>query len=169
MGADIVTFGHVLGSYGVAGWIKIEPYSERSDALLQYSEWWVRPAGSGAWHPMTLTGGRQHADVLVAHLAGMDDRDAAQALKGYEVGVPRAALPPAEDDEIYWADLVGMEVVNREGQTLGRVTAVTTHGAHPILSVAADAGERLIPFVPAHIDAVDVEARRIEVDWRADY
>jgi 16S rRNA processing protein RimM len=166
---DIVTLGHVLGSYGVAGWIKIEPYSDARDTLLQYPTWWLRAAEGENWRSAALTGGRRHADVLVAHVAGVDDREAAQGLKGCEVGVPRAALPPPEDDEVYWTDLVGLQVVNRTGEVLGTVTAVTAHGAHPILHVAGDDAERLIPFVPAHVDAVDLDERRIAVDWEADF
>jgi 16S rRNA processing protein RimM len=84
--------------------------------------------------------------------------------------VPRAALPAAADNEIYWADLVGLAVVNREGVALGEVREVADFGAHPMLRVV-DAGgvERLIPFVVAYVDSVDVAARRVDVDWQPDY
>ena len=74
--------------------------------------------------------------------------------------------------EIYWADLVGVAVVNREGVALGKVVAVQEYGAHPVMRVApgpAEArSERLIPFVAAHVDEVDLPARRMVVDWQAD-
>jgi 16S rRNA processing protein RimM len=93
----------------------------------------------------------------------------ALALKGFEVGVPRSALPSVQG-EIYWEDLKGLAVVNRSGVPLGEVVGVVEHGAHPVLRVALEAGpERLIPYVPAIIDRVDVDTRRIEVDWEADY
>ncbi len=112
-----------------------------------------------------------HGDVLVAQLSGIDDREQAFALRGFEIGVPRSALPPAGTDEVYWADLVGFAVVNREGQVLGEVEGVTAHGAHPLLRVRRAGGgpERLIPYVPAVIDGVDVQARRIDADWGEDY
>jgi 16S rRNA processing protein RimM len=88
---------------------------------------------------------------------------------GGDVGVARSALPAAADDEVYWADLVGLAVWNRQGEKLGTVTAVQEFGAHPVLLVAHDEGTRLIPFVEAHVDSVDLASGRIEVDWGKDY
>jgi 16S rRNA processing protein RimM len=106
-------------------------------------------------------------------LGGVDTRETALAMKGFEVGVPRVALPAAEEGEYYWDDLTGLAVLNRSGVLLGEVRGITQHGAHPLLRVArppATPGpERLIPFVAAIIDRVDVDAGRIEVDWGADY
>jgi 16S rRNA processing protein RimM len=82
-------------------------------------------------------------------------------------------MPALERGEIYWADLVGLEVVNRQGVALGQVIAVQEYGGHPVMRVAPGAGEgqgeRLIPFVAAHVDQVDLPARRIDVDWQPDY
>jgi 16S rRNA processing protein RimM len=115
---------------------------------------------------------RQHGDALVAQLAGIGSREDALQWRGAGVSVPRAALPDPGEDEVYWADLVGLAVVNRQGVALGTVAAVEDHGAHGILRVtAAEPGteERLIPFVAAYVDSVDLAARRIEVDWGTDY
>ena len=72
--------------------------------------------------------------------------------------------------EIYWADLIGFVVVNREGDVLGRVTGLLDTAAHAVLRVAdEDGGERLIPLVPAYLDAIEREAMRIVVDWQRDY
>ena len=164
--------GRVLAPYGVAGWIKVEAFTEAADTLLSYPTWWLRSGSEGEWRPVRCTAGRPHTDIMVAHLEGIDDRDAALAVRGYEIGVPRSALPVADANEIYWADLVGLEVVNREGKTLGRVAGVTAHGAHPLLQVRpedASQPERLIPYVPTVIDVVDTAAARVEVDWREDF
>ena len=111
--------------------------------------------------------------MLVARSTGVDTREAAAALKGVEVGVPRDALPPLAEGEIYWADLVGLDVREPRGRALGKVRGDRLDiGAHPLLRVARRGRrrpERLIPFVAAIVDAVDVEARRIEVDWEPDY
>jgi 16S rRNA processing protein RimM len=126
-----------------------------------------------AWREGRVNGGRVHGRALIATLAGVETRDDALALRGAEIGVLRAALPRAKKNEIYWADLVGLEVRNRESKVLGAVVDVVTHGAHPILRVARPAGsvggERLIPFVPAIVDRVDLDAARIDVDWGEDY
>jgi 16S rRNA processing protein RimM len=172
-GDAIVVMGEIVGSYGVRGWIRVRPFTEVPETLLEYPTWWVRPARGGAWREVRKVDGRTHSGELLAGLDGMDNREAALAMKGAEVGVPRSALPAARGDEIYWEDLTGLSVVNRAGNLLGVVSGMTEHGAHPLLKVTRPAGvagpERLIPFVPAIVERVDVAARRIDVDWGEDY
>jgi 16S rRNA processing protein RimM len=169
----IVVMAEVMAPYGVRGWVKIRPFSETPDALLAFARWWLRAAGSAAWREITRIDGRTHSGAVLAQLEGITTREAALALGGAQVGVRRADLPPPGRNEIYRADLVGLGVVNREGIVLGEVVAVEDHGAHPLLRVAAPGAqgsrERLIPFVDAHVDRVDLAARRIEVDWQPDY
>jgi len=168
-----VVLGRVIAPFGVRGAIRVEPFSEAPDALLAHATWWIRPPRATAWRERHLDGGRMHGGALIATLAGVATRDDALALRGAEIGIPRAALPRAGKNEVYWADLAGLEVRNRESRVLGVVEEVVTHGAHPILRVARPAGspggERLIPFVPAIVDRVDLEAGRIDVDWGEDY
>ena len=163
--------GEIVGPYGVRGWLKVRSFAVSPVALLDFAEWWVKPKRASAWKAFSRLDGRQHSGSLVAALAGVDTREAALAMKGFEVGVPRSALP-AVQNEIYWEDLKGLAVVNRTGALLGEVRDVVEHGAHPLLRVAPRdvAGrERLIPYVPAIVDRVDLEARRIDVDWEVDY
>ncbi|MBL0291546.1 MAG: 16S rRNA processing protein RimM [Betaproteobacteria bacterium] len=171
---DIVVMGQVLLPYGVKGWLRIRPHTESPDGLLQFKAWWLRAPGGGAWKPALPREGRMHSDALLVRLDGVETREAALALKGCDVGVPRAVLPKAGAGEIYQADLVGLEVVNRDGVVLGRVIEVADFGAHPLLRVAgpgsaAAAGERLIPYVAAVVDEVDLDAGRLRVDWGEDY
>ena len=169
----IVVMGQVTVPFGIQGWIKIRPFTALPDALLGYRRWWLKPPGSQAWQEVNRIAGRIHSDTVLAQLPGIDTREAALALRGAEIGVPREALPAAEGDQIYWADLVGLDVVNREGVLLGRVVAVQDFGAQPILRVVPAPEERkddrLIPFVDSHVDRVDLAARRVEVDWQPDY
>lgn len=165
--------GRIGGAHGVRGWIKVQPVSASADALLGHATWWVRTRDGAGWREFRMAAGRIHSGALVAQLEGVATREDAQTLRGCEVGVPRDALPPAGKDEIYWDDLAGLEVRNREGVVLGTVTDVVAHGAHPLLRVArpatAPGPERLIPYVPAIVDRVDVEGRRIDVDWGESY
>ena len=165
--------GRVIAPHGVRGGIKVAPFSEAPDALLAHARWWIRPARATSWRECRMSGGRMHAGALIATLEGIETREQAVELRGSEIGVPRAALPRAKKNEIYWADLEGLEVRNREGAVLGVVEEVVTHGAHPILCVMRAAGprgaERLIPFVAAIVDRVDIDAKRIDVDWGEDY
>ena len=171
---DIVVMGQVLLPYGVHGWLRVRPHTATPEGLLRFASWWLRPAAGGAWRAAVPRGGRLHGDTLLVQLEGVGSREAALALKGSEVGVARDALPAAGAGEIYQADLVGLEVVNRAGVVLGRVVEVADFGAHPLLRVArpgpaATQEDRLIPYVAAVVDAVDVPARRIVVDWGEDY
>jgi 16S rRNA processing protein RimM len=167
---SIVAMGEVAGAYGVRGWMKVKPFTEEPQALLGYRTWWLQRKGGGEWRPVELHDGRAHSNSVVAQVAGVDSRETAMQLKGALVGVPRAELPPASGDEIYHADLVGLDVLNREGERLGRVAAVEEFGAHPVLRVVHEQGARtLIPFVPAYVDGVDLATGRIDVDWQADY
>ena len=168
--------GRVIAPYGVKGWVKIHAYTEDRATLLDYAAWWIRPrAGSaeaqGVWREVAIEASREHGATLIAQLAGIGDREAAAALKGADIGVPRARLPAAGNSEIYYSDLVGLDVVNRQGVHLGAVTAVQDYGAHPVLCVTdeATAVERMIPFVAVYVDSVDIAAGRIDVDWQLDY
>jgi 16S rRNA processing protein RimM len=160
--------GRIAAAHGVRGAVKVKPESADPAALLAYGEWWLRQRGGEAWTPRRVRSVREQGTMLVAELAGVESREAAATLHGFDVGVPRDWLPAAGKDEHYQADLVGMRVVNRDGVTLGVLADFVESGAHPIARVVDDAGvERLIPWVEAYIDAVDVEARQIDVDWPA--
>ncbi len=166
-----IPLGRVVDAWGVKGWVKVEPFAGAGDtALLKAPRGHVSRAASPA-HPaidrwLVLNGTRRHAATVVAKPEGVDDRDAALALKGAEVGVLRADFPPLRDGEYYWVDLVGCAVSNPAGESLGTVVSVDDHGAHAIIET--DAGH-LIPFVDAYVvDAVPAEGR-IVVDWQADW
>ena len=119
----------------------------------------------------TLDGvrGRETAKGVVASLPGVDDRDAAEALRGTEILVPRTALPPPGADEYYWVDLEGLRVVTLEGVELGTVSHLLATGANDVLVVKGDR-ERMLPFVqPQFVTAVDFDAGTITVDWDPDF
>ena len=110
-------------------------------------------------------------EVLLAELECLADRDAAEGAKGLLVGVPRAAMPPTAEGEYYWADLIGLSVVNTRGEPLGEVLGLIETPVNPVLrvGVAEAKEERLLPFVAAVVLDVDLTARRIRVDWEADW
>jgi 16S rRNA processing protein RimM len=162
--------GRIMAPHGVRGWVKVRPLSETPAALLDYKKWWVRDAPDATWRETRQTAGRMHSGVLLVALEGVATREQALLLRGADVGVSRTALPKTKKDEIYWVDLEGLDVVNRQGVTLGKVAEVLAHGAHPLLRVSGATGpERLIPYVPAIVLRVDLDARRIDVDWGEDF
>ena len=158
--------GRIVGPFGVAGWLKVKFFTERADGLAAFDRWMVR--GAGGWQEMSLEGYEVHSKGPVAKLAGCDDRDAAELLRGGDVAIPRAALGEAGEGALYRVDLVGLEVVDEAGKDLGKVEGFFETGGTSVM-VVAGAKERMIPFVPEYVKAVDREARRITVDWKADY
>jgi 16S rRNA processing protein RimM len=162
--------GRVAAPHGVRGALRVQPLSAEPSALLAHRQWWLRRPGGSDWRGYRLLQGREQSGALVVELEGIASRDDAGALRGMEVGVPRNELPALRDDEFYEADLVGMAVVNRAGETLGEIAGFAASGAHPIVRVVgSDARERLIPWVAPDIDGVDIGARRIDVDWPAEF
>jgi 16S rRNA processing protein RimM len=105
----------------------------------------------------------------VARLEGCTERDAALALKGSDVAIERGALPPNANDEVYWADLVGLNVVNVKDEGLGVVAELFDNGAHPVMRVVDGQTERLLPFVEQVVRQVDMAQGRIRVEWELDW
>lgn len=181
---DAVEVGRIVDAWGVKGWIKVQPFSSDPQALFSSRRWFIqppagkpRPAGAPAL-PVRLrvTQAKEHGDVVVATVQEVPDRSAAEAMKGARVFVPRSSFPTAASDEFYWVDLIGLSVVNRQGDVLGTVADLLDTGAHSVLRVVYQAegekpseGERLVPFVAQYIDQVDLLGRRILVDWGIDY
>lgn len=183
--ADAIEVGRIADAWGIKGWFKVLPHSASAEALFSSRRWYLQPAERGA---RTFTGTLQlsinevkaHADSVVATAAEVPDRDAAEQLKGARVLVSRIDFPATNPDEYYWVDLLGLQVVNREGVNLGEVKDLLATGPQTVLVLAytytpSDAdgpdrsGERMIPFVSAYVDRVDLPARRILVDWQPDY
>jgi len=154
--------GRVAGSYGVCGWIRVVPYGVEVDALAAHPTWWV------GGEVRELEQAKPHSGNLLAKLAGIETREQARALKGATVALPRGALAEPIEGQFYWADLIGLEVVGPGGAPLGVVKQLFSNGAHDVMEVAGERS-RFLPWVPAVIKIVDLEARRIEVEWQADW
>ena len=167
-----VVLGKIVGAYGVQGWVRVHPLADDPRAWGELPAWWLgqEDAPPASWREVSILRSRVHLGALVVQLTGIADRDAAEALKGMLVGVPRAALPPAGENEYYWDDLIGLDVVNVRGERLGQVESLIETGANDVLCVRVDDGrELLLPFVGAVVLDVDLVARRIRVDWEADW
>lgn len=157
--------GRITAPFGIKGWVRVAPYTAAVRNLLDYPTWWI--GRGGAWRVYQLETGRVQGAVLLAKLAGCDDRDAAGLLRGSVVAVPRAALPPEPPGQFYWADLIGLKVVNHAGCELGWVTGIMQTGANDVL-IVEDGRERLVPFIAQVIREVDRAAGVVRVEWGAD-
>lgn len=183
---DAVEVGRVVGAWGVKGGLRIKPFSADPQALFSTKRWYVDapelprlagpmpaagpPAAPAPVWPrlLRIVQAREHGEFVVATAQDLDDRDAAQALAGARVLVSRASFPTPDANEFYWVDLIGLAVINREQVALGQVVGLIETGPHCVLRIQpAEAGapERLVPFVDAYVDSVDLAGRRIVVDW----
>lgn len=173
---DFVVLGKVVDAYGIRGALRIHPFADDPAAWAKLPAWRFGRDGdaTAGWRELKVLRARVHVDVVVAEVAGVTDRSAAEAMQGMLVGVPRAEMPQAVENEYYWADLIGLEVVNTHGESLGRVLGLIETGANDVLRVGAASAEapgdeRLLPFVAAVVLAVDVAGGTIRVDWEADW
>ena len=184
---DAIEVGRILYAWGVKGWLKVLPHSTDPEALFAAKSWFLqapdakfRP-GFNAFSGTVSIGideAKTHSDSVVAKVNGLDDRTAAESLRGARIFLPRSSFPAASKDEYYWVDLIGLHVVNREGVALGSVRDLMATGPHSVLCVEYTATqedgssamlERMIPFVSVFVDAVDTAAKLITVDWQPDY
>ena len=177
---DALEVGRIGEAWGLKGGFRVLAYAEPPQALLAARRWYLQPAEAARQPPaaaplppsLEIADVRARGDGLVASSPSIADRSAAEALRGARIFVARSQFPATGADEFYWADLIGLAVVDRSGVALGRVVGLLETGPHSVLRVqpaAADADEILIPFVAAYVDAVDLAAREVRVDWRPDY
>jgi 16S rRNA processing protein RimM len=187
---DAVEVGKVIGAWGLKGGIRVMPFSKLPQALFSSRRWFIRPPEASAtllapkilattYPPvLRITHSKEQGDAVVATAQELPDRNAAEAMKGARIYIARSSFPTAGDGEYYWIDLLGLDVVNRQGEPLGTVIDLIDTGPHSVLRLrrpdavegaALDASERLIPFVGAFIDDVSLAERRITADWGLDY
>jgi len=192
--ADAIEIGRITDAWGIKGWFKVLPHSASPEALFSSKAWFLfppdrpmkparatattAPAASTWTEPLLLQVKevKDHSDTVVACAQGVDDRNAAESLRGARIFVPRSSFPQAAEGEYYWVDLIGLQVLNREGLDLGQVRDLMSTGPQTVLVIEAapalEGGkpvERMIPFVAAFVDGVDLPGKRITVDWQPDY
>ena len=191
--ADAIEIGRIADAWGIKGWFKVSPHSATPEALFSSKSWFLLPP-ERAMKPKRVTGAtalspvwteplvlnikevKDHSDTLVACAQLIEDRNAAEALRGARIFVPRSNFPAAAEGEYYWVDLMGLQVINREGVSLGQVRDLMSTGPQTVLVIEAEPSEdggkpieRMIPFVSAFVDGVDLPGKRITVDWQPDY
>jgi 16S rRNA processing protein RimM len=174
----IVVLGRIGGAFGVAGWVKIQSFTDPPANLLKYPVWLLRQATSYAgetegWKVGRCLQGREVSQGLQARIEGVETRDQAADLSGTEIGVRRSEMPTLKAGEYYWDDLIGLDAVTPEGATLGRVVEIRAMPAHPLLRIVGKSSkvqdEILVPLVRERIKAVDLPAGRVTVDWQQDW
>lgn len=160
--SELIELGIVGAPFGVRGWVKLRSYTDPPERLLDHRQFQLKLGGALRTYSVEADG--RSGGRLTVKLEGVEDRDAAQALRGAVIGVPRSELPPREDRDFYRADLIGCEVVNLAGVRLGAVAHFIEIPAHALMVVRGER-EYWVPAVPRHLKRVDLRARQVVVDW----
>ncbi|OQK16190.1 ribosome maturation factor RimM [Methyloprofundus sedimenti] len=167
MAEEFVCVGKVSGIFGVRGWVKVYSYTETRENILTYSPWTLKKGKESK--EVQVIDGRRHGKTVVARLEGINERDDAAQLNGWEIFIYADQLPKAGQGEYYWADLVGLQVKTVEGIDFGVVQQMLETGANDVVVVSGER-ERLIPFLQGQtIINIDLVAGEMVVDWDADF
>ncbi|KII78553.1 ribosome maturation factor RimM [Vibrio renipiscarius] len=165
-----IIVGKLGSTYGIRGWLKVFSYTDNAESIFDYSPWYLNQKGE--WVEYKVESWKRHGQGYVCKLAGLDVRESAQLLTNFEIAIDPAVLPELSEEEFYWRELFGMQVVTTKGYDLGVVTDMLETGSNDVLVVKANLKdafgqkERLIPYLEEQvIIKVDRVAQRIEVDW----
>jgi len=163
---DLVCVGHILGAQGIKGWVRVFSNTSPRDNIVNYSPWIIEQGDDRKAVSIT---GRSQGKNVIARLEGCEDRSAAEALTGCRILISPEQLPGLQAGEYYWSDLIGLQVESLQGEALGVVASMIETGADDVMVLQGDR-ERLIPFVIDDIvHEVDLERKRLVVDWLPDY
>lgn len=167
-GDSLVRVGRIAGAYGIRGWVKVRSFTDPAENLFGYAPWRLLLESGREAQTATVLEYRRHGKGWVACLDGVADRDAAEALRGLGIGVPRASLPALEAGRYYWTDLEGLRVERCDGLPLGRIDHMLETGAADVMVIVDDASgaRHLVPFVTGDVVTnVDLGAGLVRVDW----
>lgn len=183
----LVLIGRVTSVFGIKGWVNVYSYTDPAENILDYARWLLSPSEGDGQHErtsipkikqckkVTVTEGQRHGKKIIALLENCQTREAASAYIQHDIFIERSELPDLKD-EVYWIDLEGLQVVNLQGQVLGRIDKMLETGANDVMVVRSellssetanhDMREILIPYVEDHyVIEVNLEQGIIKVDW----
>ncbi len=160
-----ILLGHIAGVHGIKGWVKIHSYTDPRIAIFDYQPWLLGEAQVAT----EVLEGKASGKYLLARLKGVNDRDDAAAVAGQKIEIGKDALPQLQNKEFYWADLVGLKVINQDGSALGSIVDMLATGANDVMVVSGER-ERLIPFVmDLYVSQVDLAQGFVKVDWDPEF
>ncbi len=180
--SEKLVLGGISGVFGVKGWVKVFSETDPLENILSYSPWFVEV--NKQWQAFKLVNGKKHGKAIIAQLEGVNDRDQAEALRRARIAINASQLPATAENEFYWRDLKGCQVLNQAGYEFGQVVDILETGANDVLVIHSETlkevnkkskakpkpMEFLIPYIwDSVILKVDLDAGLIEVDWEPDY
>jgi 16S rRNA processing protein RimM len=164
---EIINVGKISGVFGVKGWVKVFSFTDPRENILTYSPWVLKKGDE--IKTVNVVDGQLQGKTIVAQLAGVNDRDQAASLMGWDVFITQDQLPAVAKDEYYWSELVGLKVETIDGVQLGVVDSLLETGANDVIVVQGER-ERAIPFLQGKtIIDIDLNEGRIIVDWDPEF
>lgn len=168
----LIKIGQLKKPYGIKGWLWVHSLTDERGDIFAMSPWWIKTATG--FKPLTVVNWRQQGSGIVAQFDEVPDRNVAETMHGVSIWASSDALPKPEADEYYWSELVGLSVINTQGENLGRIDQLMETGAHDVMVVAAtansiDGEQRLIPWHQQTVLKVNQDEAVVTVDWQADY
>ncbi|MGZ8153353.1 MAG: ribosome maturation factor RimM [Methylovulum sp.] len=164
---QLLNIGKISGVFGVKGWVKVFSFTDTREDILGYSPWLLKKAGETRL--IKVLGGSLQGKAIIAQLDGVNDRNEAEALVGWDIFIPKEQLPALADGEYYWSDLIGLSVETTHGVPLGKVDGLMETRANDVLIVKGEK-ERAIPFLQGQtIINIDLEKGNIVVDWDPEF
>ena len=160
---EIVVMGKVLVPYGVNGWVKVYSFTEKIESFLTYKKLYLSKDQKN-WLEIKIKEIKLHGKTIIVKFSEIADRSQAETYKNYLIGVPKDYLPQLNDNQYYWNDLIGLEVLNLQDVSFGLVDTYIETGANDVIVVKGDK-ERLIPYTPMTVLKVDTIKNKIIVDW----
>lgn len=169
---ELVVLGKIVSVHGIRGAVKVYSFTDPIDNILDYKKWILRKGQEQK--VVKLLAGRLQGKVLVAELENLTDREEARKLAEFEICVVKDELPTLANDEYYWYQLQGLKVINQQHQLLGIVDHLLETGANDVLVVkpcidSIDDRERLLPYIDQCVLTVDLAAKKLQVDWDAEF
>ena len=164
---EIVVMGKVLVPYGVNGWVKVYSFTEKIESFLTYKKLFLSKDQKN-WLEIKVKDIKVHGKSIIAKFSEIADRTQADNYRNYLIGVPKDCLPQLNEDEYYWNDLIGFEVLNLQNFSFGLVDTYIETGANDVIVVKGDR-ERLIPYTSMTVLKVDTIKDKIIVDWDEDF
>lgn len=159
-----IIVGKVGSTYGVHGWLKIHAYTEWGPSLFHYSPWYLT-LDNNEEKPYEVEEGREHGNMLIVKLSGLHSPEEARLLTGAMISIERTQLPPLKENEYYWSDLIGLTVINKNGECLGKVIYLMATGSNDVLVVKGEK-ELAIPYLLGKVILnIDLTKQEIHVDW----
>lgn len=162
-GEGFILIGKVLKPHGIKGGLRVRYFNPDPLFLLNYSRLYLKDPRRGIFRPFEVKEVEVHREKIILRLKGVEDRDAADRWAGSLIYVRRGDLPPLEEGEYYWEDILGLEVYTVQGEYLGRVVNIIPTGGRDVYEVKGPKGEVLLPAVEGVIREIDLEGKRMLV------